>query len=62
LTLNAVVVQIEGASYRLRRHAELVPDHIRAKALIDPASALAIPPQKRSGQRTSLQAPSLLGH
>jgi hypothetical protein len=36
-----VVVQIEGASYRLR---------IRAKALIDPASALAIPPQKRRGR------------
>jgi DNA replication protein DnaC len=33
---HAVVVQIEGSSYRLRQHAELVPEHIRAKALITP--------------------------
>src|SRR4051794_28325101 len=33
---HAVVVQIEGASYRLRQHAELVPEHIRSKALIQP--------------------------
>ena len=30
------VIQIEGSSYRLRQHAELVPEHIRAKALIHP--------------------------
>jgi DNA replication protein DnaC len=33
---HAVVIQIEGSSYRLRQHAELVPEHIRAKALINP--------------------------
>ena len=33
---HAVVVQIEGSSYRLRQHAELVPEHIRSKALITP--------------------------
>ena len=33
---HAVVVQIEGASYRLRQHADLVPEHIRSKALIAP--------------------------
>ena len=33
---HAVVIQIEGSSYRLRQHAELVPEHIRAKALITP--------------------------
>jgi hypothetical protein len=26
---HAVVVQIEGASYRLRRHADLIPDNAR---------------------------------
>ncbi|HSZ90897.1 MAG TPA: hypothetical protein VK822_16160 [Acetobacteraceae bacterium] len=46
MTLNAVVVQIEGASYRLRLHADLVPEHIRAKALIHPASASAITPPR----------------
>jgi DNA replication protein DnaC len=34
---HAVVVQIEGASYRLRQHADLVPEHVRSKALITPA-------------------------
>src|SRR6476469_4575720 len=33
---HAVVVQIEGSSYRLRQHAELVPEHIRSKSLIQP--------------------------
>jgi hypothetical protein len=28
---HAVVIQIERSSYRLRQHADLVPEHIRAK-------------------------------
>lgn len=28
---HAVVIQIEGSSYRLRQHAELMPEHLRAK-------------------------------
>jgi DNA replication protein DnaC len=36
---HAVVVQIEGSSYRLRQHAELVPEHVRSKALITPPPA-----------------------
>jgi IstB-like ATP binding protein len=43
---HAVVVQIEGASYRLRQHADLVPEHIRSKALIHPPSVIA-PPKHR---------------
>ncbi len=35
---HAVVVQIEGSSYRLRQHAELMPEHLRSKALITPPS------------------------
>jgi len=31
---HAIVVQVEGASYRLRQHADLVPEHIRSKALV----------------------------
>ena len=29
---HAVVVQIQGASYRLRAHADLIPEHTRAQA------------------------------
>jgi DNA replication protein DnaC len=45
---HAVVIQIEGSSYRLRQHAELVPEHIRAKALIAPP--LPGPPPRRRGR------------
>jgi DNA replication protein DnaC len=31
---HAVVFQIEGSSYRLREHADLLPEHIRTKANI----------------------------
>ena len=37
---HAVVIQIEGASYRLRQHADLVPEHVRSKALITPPPAM----------------------
>ena len=33
---HAIVIQIEGSSYRLRTHADLVPEHIRSNALIQP--------------------------
>jgi hypothetical protein len=36
---HAVVIQIEGASYRLRQHAGLVPDHVRSKSLTTPPAA-----------------------
>ena len=41
---HAVVFQIEGSSYRLRQHADLLPEHIRTKANIQPAP---IPPTLR---------------
>ena len=41
---HAVVIQIEGVSYRLRQHAELIPEHVRANAPISP------PPPKRRGR------------
>ena len=45
---HATVIQIEGASYRLREHADLVPENIRSKSLIQP---LPIPPTlKRRGR------------
>ena len=45
---HAIVIQIEGSSYRLRQHADLVPEHIRSKALIQPAPLTAQP--KRRGR------------
>jgi DNA replication protein DnaC len=43
---HAVVIQIDGSSYRLRQHAELMPEHVRSKAVITPPSA-AQPPRPR---------------
>ena len=34
---HAIVVQIEGASYRLRAHADLIPEHTRSHAIVPPA-------------------------
>ncbi|KPL51896.1 AAA family ATPase [Prosthecomicrobium hirschii] len=39
---HASFVQIDGASYRLRHHADLVPEHIRSKAIIQ-SPPIAIP-------------------
>src|SRR5512143_3663551 len=41
---HAIVVQIEGASYRLRQHADLVPEHVRSNSPLNPP-----PPPKRRG-------------
>jgi DNA replication protein DnaC len=42
---HAVVIQIEGSSYRLRQHAALVPENVRTTSLVNPQ-----PPQKRRGR------------
>jgi IstB-like ATP binding protein len=34
---HAVVIQIEGSSYRLRQHADLMPEHLRFKPLLNPS-------------------------
>ena len=44
---HAVVVQIEGSSYRLRQHAELMPEHVRSKALITPPALQPAPQAAR---------------
>jgi hypothetical protein len=45
---HAIVIQIEGASYRLREHADLLPEAIRSKSILQPAP---IPPTlKRRGR------------
>jgi len=47
---HAVVIQIEGASYRLRAHADLIPEHVRANAPLSPP-----PPPKRRGRPPKLK-------
>lgn len=44
---HAIVVQIEGQSYRLRQHALLVPEHLKARPLSQPAEE----PRKRGRPR-----------
>ena len=48
---HAVVIQIEGASYRLRAHADLIPEHVRANAPINPP-----PAKKRRGRPPKKEA------
>jgi DNA replication protein DnaC len=51
---HAVVIQIEGSSYRLRQHGDLVPEHVRSKATVAPPMA----PKRRSrhpGKKTDDQ-------
>ena len=33
---HAIVIQIEGSSYRLREHSDLIPQHVRTNAEIMP--------------------------
>ena len=40
---HAIVIQIEGASYRLRQHADLIPDNLRVR----PPIPLAASPRRR---------------
>jgi DNA replication protein DnaC len=51
---HAVVVQIEGASYRLRSHTDLIPEHTRTNAPITPPQA-----PKRRGRPPKNGAASL---
>ncbi len=46
------LIEIEGASYRLRQHADLVPEHVRANASIMPP-----PPPRRRGRPRKEAAP-----
>ena len=43
---HAIVVQIEGASYRLREHAQLLPEHLR-----NPRSFVSQPPEPAPKRR-----------
>ena len=51
---HAVVIQIEGASYRLRQHADLVPEAMRSKSPAGPGGDVprrrGRPPKQRETQ------------
>lgn len=50
-----VVIQIEGSSYRLRQHADLMPERVRSKAVIN--SPIPAPPPRRRGRPPKNGAP-----
>ena len=52
---HAVVIQIEGSSYRLRQHADLMPEHTRSKAAIN--TPIPAPPARRRGRPVKSGAP-----
>jgi DNA replication protein DnaC len=54
---HAVVIQIEGASYRLRQHADLVPEHVRSKTFTTPPVA----PKRRGRPPTKEQSDHIAG-
>jgi IstB-like ATP binding protein len=47
---HAIVIQIEGSSYRLRQHADLVPEHIRSNPPVQPSTS-ATPIKRRVDRR-----------
>jgi len=55
---HAVVVQIEGSSYRLRQHAELMPEHLRSKAAITPPAINPAPRPRGRPKNPQLSAMS----
>jgi DNA replication protein DnaC len=56
---HAIVVPIEGNSYRLREHADLIPDHLRSrKTIADPHPDV---PKRRPGRPRKEATVSLHG-
>lgn len=54
---HAVVIPIEGNSYRLREHAALIPEHLRGRSpMADP-----LPPRRRPGRPRKEQPASVTG-
>jgi hypothetical protein len=53
---HAVVIQIEGSSYRLRQHADLMPEHVHYRASIN--SPIPAQPPRSASQKRSQRSPS----
>lgn len=56
---HAVVIPIEGNSYRLREHADLIPEHLRARALREPTPVVEL--KRRPGRPRKEHAASPAG-
>ena len=56
---HAVVIPIEGNSYRLREHADLIPEHLRARSLREPAPLVEL--KRRPGRPRKEHAASPAG-
>ena len=56
---HAVVIPIEGNSYRLREHADLIPEHLRARALREPTHVVEL--KRRPGRPRKEHAASPTG-
>jgi DNA replication protein DnaC len=49
---HAIVIQIEGSSYRLREHAQLLPEHMRSRlSSVEPIEQAAKPRRARRKER-----------
>jgi len=56
---HAVVIPIEGNSYRLREHADLIPEHLRARSLREPTPVTEL--KRRPGRPRKEHAASPTG-
>lgn len=56
---HAVVIPIEGNSYRLREHADLIPEHLRARSLHESTPVVEL--KRRPGRPRKEAAASLSG-
>jgi len=50
---HAVVIQIEGSSYRLREHVQLLPEHMRSRLTPAPASEQPAKRRRRRSKETT---------
>lgn len=56
---HAVVIPIEGNSYRLREHADLIPEHLRGRSLREPTPVVEV--KRRPGRPRKERAASTTG-
>lgn len=56
---HAVVIPIEGNSYRLREHADLIPEHLRGRSLREPTPIVEL--KRRPGRPRKEHAASPTG-
>src|SRR5262249_34557883 len=58
---HAVVMQIEGSSYRLRQDADLMPEHVQSKAVLNSVAATGSLNFTPFGKAAVFEDPNLIG-